>query len=136
MWDLGYDIWLPCHRGTFYSRGHINLTTDSTEFWNFSFHEIGIHDYSAIYKFVKRKTENQDLIAVSHSMATTSSLIYACTKPEEAKNLIKLFVMISPVATFQYTTSPASYFALLINKVRWNNPVLIYLQIFPFFTSS
>ncbi|ODM96140.1 Lipase 3 [Orchesella cincta] len=47
--DNGYDVWLGCHRGTSFSRGHITLNSNTDiRFWEFSFHEMGLYDFTAM----------------------------------------------------------------------------------------
>jgi hypothetical protein len=38
--DHGYDCWLGNSRGNDYGLKHKYLSTNSREFWNFSFHEV------------------------------------------------------------------------------------------------
>ena len=46
--DKGYDVWMGNNRGTEYSRGNKNgLTTDTKEYWAFSFAEMGLYDDTA-----------------------------------------------------------------------------------------
>lgn len=43
--DLGFDVWLNNSRGNRFSRDHKFLNPKSDdEYWNFSFHELGIYD--------------------------------------------------------------------------------------------
>lgn len=50
--DLGYDIWATNNRGTSYSNGHVNYTTDDKEFWNFTMHEMAKFDVPAHVHYV------------------------------------------------------------------------------------
>ena len=55
--DLGYDIWMGNNRGSQYSLGHVSLTTDDQEFWNFYQLEMGTIDVPTFIDFVLEKTE-------------------------------------------------------------------------------
>lgn len=120
LWNAGYDVWLPNHRGTYYTRRHVSLKADSVKFWDFTFHEIGVYDYSAICRFVKKKTSSKNVIFIGHSMSTTSALIYASMKPEESKDLVKLYILLSPTSTFKYATTPIGYFAKMLVQVNFH----------------
>lgn len=41
MADAGYDVWLANSRGTEPSLAHTSFSTSSSDFWNYSFHELG-----------------------------------------------------------------------------------------------
>ncbi|XP_030746512.1 gastric triacylglycerol lipase-like [Sitophilus oryzae] len=99
--DAEYEIWLPNWRGLRFSRGHIRKLS-SLEYWNFSFHEIGLYDYSAIFKFVHSKTQRK-VIAISHSMGSTALLIYASLKAEESKKFVKIFIPMGSAAYMTHT---------------------------------
>lgn len=50
--DAGYDVWLINPRGNLYSRKHKTLLPSQPEFWEFSFHEIGIYDIPACIDYI------------------------------------------------------------------------------------
>lgn len=54
MVDSGnYDVWMLNARGNPYSRRHVWLDPDiDTEYWDFSFAEIGKYDIKASVKFI------------------------------------------------------------------------------------
>ena len=47
--EMGYDVWLGNQRGTTHSLkpGHVSLKTNSKEFWDFSWVEMGLYDAPA-----------------------------------------------------------------------------------------
>lgn len=55
--DLGYDIWFGNNRGTEYSQGHKTLSTDSREYWEYTWSDMGLYDDVANIDFIKEKTE-------------------------------------------------------------------------------
>ena len=47
--NAGYDVWLGNNRGNKYSSQHVSLNpdTDASEFFNYSFQELGEYDLKA-----------------------------------------------------------------------------------------
>ncbi len=48
----GYDVWLGNSRGNKYSKRHIKLDTESEEFWDFSWEELGTYDLPAFTDYI------------------------------------------------------------------------------------
>ena len=69
--NAGYDVWMGNNRGSQYSLGHVSLTTDDQEFWNFYQLEMGTIDVPTFIDFVLEKTELDQLSYVGHSEGTT-----------------------------------------------------------------
>lgn len=78
----GYDVWLLNSRGNRYSSNHVNLSTSSTKFWSFSFHEMAIYDLPATIDYIIEITGQQTLHYVGHSMASHIYLAFLSEKPE------------------------------------------------------
>ena len=55
MAKLGCDVYMANTRGNAYSLGHDTLNIDSSEFWDFSFQEMGL-DSLANLSFILEKT--------------------------------------------------------------------------------
>ena len=41
--EKGYDVWLANNRGTRYGMGHVSLTPDEEEFWDFNYEQYGMN---------------------------------------------------------------------------------------------
>ena len=66
--DKGYDVWMGNNRGTEYSLGNKNgLTTDTKEYWAFSFAEMGIYDDTANIQFIKSQTGKSKIYYIGYS---------------------------------------------------------------------
>lgn len=54
-----YDVWMGNSRGNTYSRHHISLSNNDKKYWDFSFHEMAVHDIPAEIDFIysHRKSE-------------------------------------------------------------------------------
>lgn len=63
----GYDVFMGNVRGSKHSMKHKNFSIESQDFWNFSFHEIGIYDISAMIDFVLSETKKEKIFYVGHS---------------------------------------------------------------------
>ncbi|ODM96135.1 Lipase 3 [Orchesella cincta] len=74
--DDGYDVWLGCHRGTSFSLGHrtLNSNTDIS-FWDFSFHEMGLYDFTAMVDHVRVVSGNEKIFVIAHSQGAAAFIV-------------------------------------------------------------
>ncbi|KAJ6653578.1 hypothetical protein lerEdw1_009076, partial [Lerista edwardsae] len=93
--DAGYDVWILNFRGNTWSRRHQNLSIDQEQFWDFSFHEMGIYDVPATINFILEKTQQDALYYVGHSQGSSAGLIAFSLMPQLAQK-VKLFISLSP----------------------------------------
>lgn len=56
------------HLGNDYSYRHREFPLSSNNFWNFSFHEIGIYDVTAMVDYVTNQTGNPKVNYIGFSM--------------------------------------------------------------------
>ncbi|XP_055377184.1 lipase 1-like isoform X2 [Condylostylus longicornis] len=76
--DAGYDVWLGNARGSYSSRKHSKLNyKTSREYWDFTFHEIGIYDLPAVIDYILKKTSSQKLHYIGHSQGTAAFFVLA-----------------------------------------------------------
>ncbi|XP_073824120.1 lipase 3 [Musca autumnalis] len=79
--DMGYDVWLGNARGNTYSRQHKHKRPDSSDFWNFSWHEIGVYDLTAMLDYVLDETRVGSVHFVAHSQGTTTFFVLMSSMP-------------------------------------------------------
>ncbi|XP_072401021.1 lipase 3-like [Diabrotica undecimpunctata] len=112
--DKGYDVWLMNSRGTSYSRTHKKLNSTQKEFWDFSFHEIGIYDTPAIIDHILNATDQSKIFYVGHSQGCTTIFVMGSKRPEY-NGKIKLAVALAPGAIYKNFKQP--YISLLLKYI-------------------
>jgi len=108
--NAGYDVWLGNARGTDYSQGHVNLTTNDLAYWNFSWHQMGEFDIPAVIDYILEETGEPKLSYVGHSMGTTMFFVMTSLFPEY-NDKIRVMVALAPVAYLGNMLSPLSLLA-------------------------
>uniref|UniRef100_A0A1B6KUJ7 Lipase n=1 Tax=Graphocephala atropunctata TaxID=36148 RepID=A0A1B6KUJ7_9HEMI len=95
--DAGYDVWINNVRGNAYSRSHIKHKPEDKAFWDFSWHEMGTQDVTAVIDYLLNTTGQSKLHYIGHSMGTTMSYVMTSQRPEYNQKLISL-VGLAPAA--------------------------------------
>ncbi|XP_035713590.1 lipase member K isoform X2 [Folsomia candida] len=122
--DRGFDVFILNARGNTYSQGHVDpaMTPDNVKYWDFSFHEMGIYDLSAIIEMVTETTGNNAMFYVGHSMGTAMLAVLLSTRPEYNTRTLTGFLL-SPAIQFgrtapqlKFFTRGSNYFQYFFNK--------------------
>ncbi|XP_058064940.1 lipase 3-like [Anopheles bellator] len=119
--DAGYDVWLGNARGNTNSRRHIFHDPDAhnTDFWNFSWHEIGYFDLPAMIDYALGNTGHTTLQYAGHSQGTTSFFVMASLRPDYNKK-IRSMQALAPVAFMSNLRSPfVRALAPFVNQIEW-----------------
>lgn len=103
--DSGFDVWLGNARGNKYSTNHRNFSSESTDFWNFSFHEIGFYDLPGMINYLLKITKASKTFYVGHSQGTTALFVMLSTRPEYNKKISQAHLL-SPVAFMESFPQP------------------------------
>ncbi|XP_018561404.1 lipase member K-like [Anoplophora glabripennis] len=121
--DAGYDVWLGNYRGNSYSQEHVNLTVYDEAYWDHSMDEVALLDLPSTFRTILKHTgHDSKIIFIGHSLGTSIALMYGAEFPEEARNIIHLFVLMSPAYTLSNMISPyrlaAPYGDFILDTVR------------------
>ncbi|KAL4120710.1 hypothetical protein QTP88_013352 [Uroleucon formosanum] len=104
--DAGFDVWLYNCRGTGLSRTLSiykrpgSLPNMNRISWDFSFHELGVYDLTAVIDFILKKTEYSKLDIVGYSLGATVAFVCLSDKPEYNAKVNKL-ALIAPATNFK-----------------------------------
>lgn len=118
-----YDVWATNFRGNTYSRKHIRLDPDKDpQYWEFSFHETGYFDLTAIIDYVLNKTAQTQAYYIGHSQGTTDFFVMGSLRPEY-NDKIRLSIQLAPVAWLRNINVPI---ANLLSRESKNIKDLLY----------
>ncbi|XP_011294673.1 lipase 3-like [Musca domestica] len=110
--DAGYDVWLGNARGNIYSQRHVNLSSLSEEFWDFSLDQIGLIDVPTKIDYILKTTSESKLHYIGFSQGTTVFMMLLSSQPSYGEK-IKTAHLLGPGVYFCHLRSPP---ALLIQK--------------------
>ncbi|XP_060531800.1 uncharacterized protein LOC132705306 isoform X2 [Cylas formicarius] len=108
--EAGYDVWLGNNRGNSYSRNHLFLTPENSNFWNYSYHDIGMYDLPAMIDMVLKETGFKKLTYIGMSQGFTAFVVMASMRPEYNDKIL-LMNAYAPVTNMYNITSPLLRFA-------------------------
>lgn len=114
--DQGYDVWLGNTRGGTYSSNHTTLNPRSqflTTFWNFSFHEKGVHDLPAMIDFILDKTGALNVIIIGVSEGSSAFFAMAAEKPAYMAK-VQAHIAYAPAVLIDRTTFLLARFFVLM----------------------
>ncbi|XP_053673701.1 lipase 3-like [Anopheles nili] len=115
--DEGYDVWLGNVRGNTFSKEHESLNSRDREFWNFSFHEIGLYDVPAMVDHIRGNTSTDAIHFVGHSQGGAAFLVMASLRPEYNARFASVHLM-APAAYVHHATSPLVEFAARLDELE------------------
>ncbi|KAL6740892.1 hypothetical protein Aduo_014200 [Ancylostoma duodenale] len=99
--EQGFDVWLGNMRGNIYSKEHVALSSESNDFWKFSWEEMAEYDLPAMIDYVLNETEQTSLYYVGHSQGTLTMLA-KLSKDQEFAPKIRKFFSLAPVSRMSH----------------------------------
>lgn len=115
--DTGYDVWIANARGNYYSRGHMSMTIDFPEFWDFSFQEMGIYDLPAVIDYIRKVRDTNDSINfIGHSMGASALLVLLSSVPRYNEYL-RLGILLAPLAFMENVKGPLKLLMTLSDEL-------------------
>ncbi|XP_068082721.1 lipase 3 [Anabrus simplex] len=126
--DAGYDVWFGNCRGNYFSSKHVTLNPSSAEYWNFSWHEMGIYDLPVITDYILQRTGQEKLSFIGHSMGASMFFVMTSEMPEYNKKF-NFMIALTPAVYIEYCRSPVpKMFAIAGKQLEWLSNLLgIYL---------
>ena len=110
------DVWISNSRGNKYCKENEKFDNKSFEFWQFSFHEMGIYDIPAVINYIKTINKSgEKIIYFGHSQGTSLMFSGLTQKFDFYKQNIKLFVALAPVARL---ANIGSTFLSILSKIN------------------
>uniref|UniRef100_A0A182PVW3 Lipase n=1 Tax=Anopheles epiroticus TaxID=199890 RepID=A0A182PVW3_9DIPT len=123
LYEAGYDVWFSNSRASPESQGHERLDRDSDHYWDFSFHEIGTEDLSAVIDYILAATGRRTLHFVGYSEAASAVLALLSELPGYNEKLASL-ELIAPPAFMQY--GQFAWIARMVQPLRALFPWSVY----------
>ncbi|CAG4979224.1 unnamed protein product [Colias eurytheme] len=117
--DAGYDVWMSNIRGNKYSKEHAWLKTNTKSYWNFSWHDIALHDLPAVIDYiVSIKKGDPNLTYIGHSMGTTILFAMLTLRPEY-NTILKAGFALAPVVFMSDIKSPLKSLAPVASNIAY-----------------
>lgn len=108
--DNGYDVWLGNVRGSKYATAHKWLSTESLEYWSFSFHEMGVIDAAVMIDYMLQQTGADKCFYVGHSQSSSQLLALLSVRPEYNQKIIQSHLF-SPIGAWRDPRPPLKQLA-------------------------
>ncbi|CAN1192488.1 Triacylglycerol lipase 1 [Linum perenne] len=101
--DQGFDVWVGNVRGTFWSHGHVSLSEDDKEFWDWSWQELAMYDLAEMIHHIYSATSSK-VFLVGHSQGTIMSLA-ALSQPKIVE-MVEAAALLCPISYLDHVTAP------------------------------
>ena len=107
--EINLFIEIPLNRGSKHSMMHKTLNTESKEFWNFSWHEIGVYDLPAMIDYMLNVTNETNCYYVGHSQGATVLTVLLSDLPQYNQKIIQAHLM-GTLAILKGVSNPTMIF--------------------------
>ncbi|XP_041978334.1 lipase 3-like [Aricia agestis] len=116
--DAGYDVWMSNIRGNRYAKEHSKLKNSSKSYWNFSWHDIALHDIPAVVDYIIKVKGETEIAYIGHSMGTTILFAMLTLRPEYNR-ILKSGIALAPVVFMSDIKSPLKSLAPAASNVAY-----------------
>jgi hypothetical protein len=103
---LSFDVWLTNNRGTLFSTGNLdpnkNSSIISSDYWDFTFHEMAKYDVIANINYIKNITNNEKINYICHSQGCTQFLLGYTMNPNFFEENIAKFGTMGAVLRYTH----------------------------------
>ncbi len=119
-----FDVYISNSRGNKYCKEHEKYDNKSFEFWQFSFHEMGLYDIPAVINYINSVNKSgEKIIYFGHSQGTSLMFSGLTQKFDFYKKNIKLFVALAPVVRLTHIGKTLNFLSKisihkLIKKIK------------------
>lgn len=80
--NKGYDVWLLNFRGNDYSENHTSQNPNtSSDYWNFSWHEMGLYDIPATVNYTTNQTGQDNVTLICYSQGCSAAFVAGIYNP-------------------------------------------------------
>lgn len=100
---MGYDIYIGNNRGNKHSRKP--RKDHSKDFWDFTFHEMGLYDVPAFVNLINSNNESPKIIYVGHSQGCGQFMALCSLKPEYCQGNFKGMIALGPAVFLDHIRS-------------------------------
>ena len=132
----GYDVWITNNRGQINSLEHISLvySNPTSNYWNFSFHEMGVYDLPAFIDYVLNTTGCRKVNYIAHSQGTTQFFVKGSMDINYINEHINSFTAFAPAMYIREvmgflksvsTSDITEYYYSLNLKNFWVTPYML-----------
>lgn len=129
--DNGYDVWLANVRGTRYSLKHKTLDNESSKYWDFSWHEIGVKDVPPSIDYIINETGQKKINIIAHSQGVTLFMAFMAELPEYNDKIIVMHAL-APTISLKYTRNVILKVSAMFSKLIQLSVNLIGFYFVPF----
>lgn len=88
-----------------------------SEYWNFSWHEIGFYDLPAMIDHILSATNYTNIHYIGHSQGVTTFFVMITMKPEYNEKIVSMHAM-SPVVYLRHPSIMLQMFGNNINELQ------------------
>jgi len=115
--SAGYDVWLGNLRGTYLSRNHTYLSSDSPEYWNYNVKELIEYDLPQMVHFVKQQTGYPKIAMLGHSQGAIAVLMALARQPHLSEEVSLAIAIGTPGGV---STTKSYYIRFLLSPLLHN----------------